>query len=550
MTIDFSTWQRKTLATDSLPESPAKGGLIERSASGVVVTALVDPVVDPVEMTALAVINTNAIDYEGEVILPTGVMLGNYANNPVVMWDHGKEISLPIGISQSPSGELDIYRGQDRIEARTYFAKSFPFAVQIFALVDERVIRATSIGVIPIEIAEYQSPTGQTVPVTERSNMVEFSWCPIGVNPESVSSGQKSLFPDWLSEAASLQVDRAIDVLNRGSLGGDRLLPAIRKSLAAMVPKPKGLLIKPFDTQEDEMAKDTLTAREVKKMTLAQLKSMDMTKYDEQAKAMVEKAMCDMEKACKTDKGCGEGKCETPAGDPDLTLQQKAIMPAETEEEGEVEMEGEDESGLTEGADVVEDAVEETVNEKSVGEGLEGSPMKLGARILTEMFDAIAYMKDYFEGQMGPLENEAVRSGAEDLLIQLGDMADAARGLFASAYPELPALGSEEEVDEDSEMAAQMKSLLAASQTKQFQTLGIKSLISAIGKSTNLTATQRRSINAIEGKIARLVKSASDFVPPVPEGYVPIADLEAANARLAKAMQVIEKIESQVLPAS
>lgn len=545
MTIDFSTWQRKTLTTDVLPESPAKGGLINRSASGVVVTALVDPVVDPMEMTALAVINTNAIDYEGEVILPTGVMLGNYANNPVVMWDHGKEISLPIGISQSPSGELDIYRGQDRIEARTYFAKSFPFAVQIFALVDERVIRATSIGVIPIEIAEYQSPTGQTVPVTERSNMVEFSWCPIGVNPESVSSGQKSLFPDWLSEAASLQVDRAIDVLNRGSLGGDRLLPAIRKSLAAMVPKPKGLLIKPFDTEEDEMPKDTLTAREVKKMTLAQLKSMDMSKYDDQAKAMVEKAMYDME---AKEKACVDGKCDTPAGDSDVNMQTKAIVPPaeEVEEEGDEEVEG----GETEASEEVEEAVEETVNEKSAGEGLEGSPMKLGARILTEMFDAIAYMKDYFEGQMGPLENEAVRSGAEDLLIQLGDMADAARGLFASAYPELPALGSEEEVDEDSEMAAQMKSLLAASQTKQFQTLGIKSLISAIGKSTNLTATQRRSISAIESKITRLVKSASNFVPPVPEGYVPVADLEAANARLAKAMQVIDKIESQVLPAS
>jgi hypothetical protein len=548
MTIDFSTWQRKTLTTDVLPESPAKGGLINRSANGVVVTALVDPIVDPVEMTAFAVINTTAIDYEGEVILPEGVMLGNYANNPVVMWDHGKEISLPIGISQSPTGELDIYRGQDRIEARTYFAKSFAFAGQIFALIDERVIRATSIGVIPIQIAEYVSPAGQTVPVTERSNMVEYSWCPIGVNPEAVSSGQKSLFPDWLSEAASLQVDRAIDVLNRGSLGGDRLLPAIRKSLAAMVPKPKGLLIKPFDTEEDEMPKDTLTAREVKKMTLAQLKSMDMSKYDDQVKAMVEKAMYDME---AKEKACVDGKCDTPAGDSDVNMQTKAIVPpAEEVEEEDDEDEGEVEGGETEASEEVEEAVEETVNEKSVSDGMEGSPMKLGARILTEMFDAIAYMKDYFEGQMGPLENDSVRTGASELLIQLGDMADAARGLFETAYPELPSLGSEEEVDEDSEMAAQMKSLLAASQTKQFQTLGIKSLISAIGKSTNLTATQRRSISAIESKITRLVKSASDFVAPVPEGYVPVAELEAANARLAKAMQVIDKIEAQVLPAS
>lgn len=546
MTIDFSTWQRKTLTTDVLPESPAKGGLINRSANGVVVTALVDPIVDPVEMTAFAVINTTAIDYEGEVILPEGVMLGNYANNPVVMWDHGKEISLPIGISQSPAGELDIYRGQDRIEARTYFANSFAFAGQIFALIDERVIRATSIGVIPIQIAEYVSPAGQTVPVTERSNMVEYSWCPIGVNPEAVSSGQKSLFPDWLSEAASLQVDRAIDVLNRGSLGGDRLLPAIRKSLAAMVPKPKGLLIKPFDTEEDEMPKDTLTAREVKKMTLAQLKSMDMSKYDDQAKAMVEKAMYDME---AKEKACVDGKCDTPAGDSDVNMQTKAVVPPVEEVEEEDDKE-EVEGGETEASEEVEEAVEETVNEKSVSDGMEGSPMKLGARILTEMFDAIAYMKDYFEGQMGPLENDSVRTGASELLIQLGDMADAARGLFATAYPELPSLGSEEEVDEDSEMAAQMKSLLAASQTKQFQTLGIKSLISAIGKSTNLTATQRRSISAIENKITRLVKSASDFVAPVPEGYVSVAELEVANARLAKAMQVIDKIEAQVLPAS
>jgi hypothetical protein len=209
-----------------------------------------------------------------------------------------------------------------------------------------------------------------------------------------------------------------------------------------------------------------------------------------------------------------------------------------------------EDEGQTEESEVVEDAVEETVETKSVGEGMEGSPMKLGARILTELFDAIAYARDYFQGQLGPLENDTVRSGVEEMLAQLSDMADAARGLFETAYPELPVLGSEEEVDEDSEMAGQMKSLLAASQTKQFQTLGLKSLVSALEKSPNLTKTQRRSLSTIGCKLDRLVKSASDYKAPIPEGYVPKQELEATQSALNKAMDVIGKLEAQVLPAS
>jgi hypothetical protein len=544
MTIDFSNWTRKALGTEAVPMPVSQGQLIDPARKGAVMTSLSDPEIDPIQMTALAAINTDAIDYENEVILPSGVMLANYSQNPVVLWNHGQEVTLPIGQSQSPMGELDILREQSRIEARTYFSKSFPFAGQIFALIDERVIRATSIGVIPVEIAEYQSPSGQRVMVTERSHMVEFSWCPVGVNPESIATGQKSLFPDWLAEAANLQMDRAISVLNRGSLGGDRLLPAIRKSLAAMVPKPKGLLVKPFDTEEDEMSKDTLTPREIKKLTAAQIKSMDMGKYDDKTKALVEKAMSEMEK----EKACVDGKCDPAEGD-DSMVQRKAMMTEESEVEDEMDDESEDE-GQTEESEVVEDAVEETVETKSVGEGMEGSPMKLGARILTELFDAIAYARDYFQGQLGPLENDTVRSGVEEMLAQLSDMADAARGLFETAYPELPVLGSEEEVDEDSEMAGQMKSLLAASQTKQFQTLGLKSLVSALEKSPNLTKTQRRSLSTIGCKLDRLVKSASDYKAPIPEGYVPKQELEATQSALNKAMDVIGKLEAQVLPAS
>ena len=57
------------------------------------------PVVDERLMSARAIINTPREDREGDIIIPQGVQLDNYRNNPVVLWEHGLgEISRPIEV--------------------------------------------------------------------------------------------------------------------------------------------------------------------------------------------------------------------------------------------------------------------------------------------------------------------------------------------------------------------------------------------------------------------------------------------------------------------
>lgn len=67
-------------------------------------------------MSARAVINTPREDREGDVIVPRGVHLDNYRNNPVVLWEHGLgELTRPIAKCQQPDGKLALGRGRGSI---------------------------------------------------------------------------------------------------------------------------------------------------------------------------------------------------------------------------------------------------------------------------------------------------------------------------------------------------------------------------------------------------------------------------------------------------
>ena len=75
------------------------------------------PVVDERLMSARAVINTPREDREGDVIVPRGVHLENYRNNPVVLWEHGLgELTRPIAKCQQPDGKLALDVSDPRID--------------------------------------------------------------------------------------------------------------------------------------------------------------------------------------------------------------------------------------------------------------------------------------------------------------------------------------------------------------------------------------------------------------------------------------------------
>lgn len=172
------------------------------------------PYVDRNAMSARAVISTSTIDRVGDVLIPSGCQLTHYRKNPVVLWAHGLEgIGHPIGTSLSPDGQLAIVITENEVQATSWFSQSLLAAAQIFELIDEGIVRATSVRETPIKShLQHDSDAGDIL-IVEEWDLEEWSWCAVGVNPDALAK-----------------------TLHRNRLGGRPIVPSIKKSLIAVAP--------------------------------------------------------------------------------------------------------------------------------------------------------------------------------------------------------------------------------------------------------------------------------------------------------------------------
>lgn len=172
------------------------------------------PYVDRANMSATAVISTATIDRVGDLLVPVGCHLENYCKNPVVLWAHGLEgIGQPIGTSRDSAGNVAVTISEDTVEATSWFSQSSLEAAQIFELIDEGIVRATSVRETPIKSHVRQDPQWGDVVVVEEWDLEEWSWCAVGVNPDAVAKA-----------------------LVRNRLGGQPIIPSLVKSLRAVSP--------------------------------------------------------------------------------------------------------------------------------------------------------------------------------------------------------------------------------------------------------------------------------------------------------------------------
>ena len=82
-----------------------------------------------------------------------GIMTENYDKNPVCCFDHGLNpfVSVPIGTSRNPdTGEVDLKITKSKATGTVHFSQSLPQAEQIFRLIDEGIIRASSVMIRPM----------------------------------------------------------------------------------------------------------------------------------------------------------------------------------------------------------------------------------------------------------------------------------------------------------------------------------------------------------------------------------------------------------------
>lgn len=178
---------------------------------------LVSPVIDTERMSATAVICTPAVDWDDEVILPEGVDLETrYRGNPVVFWEHGfiPEFNTPIATSESPEGELSVMLVGGVLEGTSYFTNKNLQSAQIFDLIVEKIVRATSIHTDPTEGARPENIGGKRCLLYPKSLMLEWSWCGMGANHEALAKA-----------------------LGRNRLAGSPIMPSLAKSLRQFLPQ-------------------------------------------------------------------------------------------------------------------------------------------------------------------------------------------------------------------------------------------------------------------------------------------------------------------------
>ena len=229
---------------ESRPRSSGRHYKLSPATASLAIELVGQPYVDRKAMSARAVISTGTVDRVGDLLIPLGCQLTHFSKNPVVLWAHGMEgIGRPIGTSRDPNGHVAVKISKDMVEATSWFSQSSLEAAQIFELIDEGIVRATSVRETPIKSYIRHDPEQGDVVVVEEWDLEEWSWCAVGVNPDAVAKA-----------------------LHRNRLGGQPISESIIKSLNAVAPTSRrfgvGLPMEKTVTdtnQADDEADDTLS---------------------------------------------------------------------------------------------------------------------------------------------------------------------------------------------------------------------------------------------------------------------------------------------------
>ena len=147
--------------------------------------------VDAGLMRVTCVVSTPRPDHQGDVLVPAGLDTSVHRINPVVFYDHRRHHPLPIGKAQSPDGAYTVRAQNDLVVADTYFARSDPFAEQVFKLVEQDVLRGVSVGFAPVGAVKVigRDPSDPDRPACryDRWQLHEYSHTPAPTNPEALT---------------------------------------------------------------------------------------------------------------------------------------------------------------------------------------------------------------------------------------------------------------------------------------------------------------------------------------------------------------------------
>jgi hypothetical protein len=238
---------RSAFSVAALTDQRQPGRLYKLSEASVGIDTQAAVSVNEGLMSATAVISTPTVDRVRDLLVPRGCQLENYKKNPVVFWDHGFSLTLPIAKSEDPNGNHTVAISDSEVMATSYFSQKMLEARQIFELIVDGIIRATSVRMTPKKSA-YLYDDDDSVCKVDEWELEEWSWVGIGCNPDAIGG-----------------------VVSKNRLDGKPIAEPIMKSLQLWLP-PKKIIV-PGAT-----LKGTKKMAKSKKKALKEMSEEELTK--------------------------------------------------------------------------------------------------------------------------------------------------------------------------------------------------------------------------------------------------------------------------------
>lgn len=451
-----------------------------------------DPAVNETAMSATFWISRPIEDRSEDIVDPEGLILDNYRLNPVVFFDHAfGGLELPIGKSESPDGSLAITKSAQGVVGTCYFSQSLCEAVQIFALVQEGILRAASPFIIEKDFS-IRPNTGRN---KERPglfikvwDMAEWSIVGVPDNPEAVRK-----------------------VLDRRKLAGSPIAEPILKSLrAAAAPIPAqgrgydpavisgGTIANAFTLASILSPRPTIMsmAKSIRKSGRA--KSDDNTNKDEETKRLA-KDFEDREDVKKLTKEYSDIK---DSDDDKAKSRRKEI-------EEEYKRLRKD-AGLTDDDDSIPDRPGEgRAKDAADGDGDDGVT-PLGSQVLQAAHAALSEVADQMENAIKPVENPQVKEYADSLVDEMRGHMDNIDELHKSEYGEEVAKSDDEEGDGGGTDAGDgtMAKFLARAKSHRMGLRGLASQAMKLANVKSIPQKHRDDLRRISMRLSSITKAA------------------------------------------
>lgn len=183
-------------------------------------------------------ISTDALDRDGEIVVPGGCNSKEYERNPVVFWNH--DANMPIGKCVALKREERWITATAKFAKRPddYVGEFFPDFAR--AMVEQGIVKGVSIGFIPLPDGGRHPTKGDREKwgdgiqwVHSKWKLLEFSLAPLQSNPEAlVLAVGKGLDRGRLAKCFGCEIPERVIA----ALPGDIVEAPERKRLTISIP--------------------------------------------------------------------------------------------------------------------------------------------------------------------------------------------------------------------------------------------------------------------------------------------------------------------------